>query len=97
MYVLIWIIVVYGGPLGHEHHNIGHEKTFLALWSEKAASDLVIAQNAKFTFLIDSDRETLNDAITPYCSNLTPLIHQWHVPHKEALLADTIVNISNVA
>ncbi|KAF8436279.1 hypothetical protein L210DRAFT_3648035 [Boletus edulis BED1] len=97
LYVLIWVIVMYDGPLGHERRDIGHEKTFLSLWSEKAASDLAIARHAKFSFLIDSDRKILDDAVTPYCSNLIPLVHQWRALHKQALLTDTVVDICDIA
>ena len=97
LYVLTWIIVLHDGPLGHEHCDVGHKKTFLALWSKKAACDLLIASNAKFTFLMDSNNETLDNIITPYCRDLVPLIHQWCQLHREALLSQTLVQISDVA
>lgn len=97
LYVLIWIIVMYDGPLGHERQDISHEETFLALWSEKAASNLMIARTAKFTFLVDSDCKTLDDSVTPYCKDLVPLAHQWRALHRKALFTDTLVEISDVA
>ncbi|KAF8432136.1 hypothetical protein L210DRAFT_3650633 [Boletus edulis BED1] len=65
--------------------------------SAAAASDLAIARHAKFSFLIDSDHKILDDAITPYCSNLIPLVHQWRALHKQALLTDTVVDICDIA
>ena len=46
---------------------------------------------------MDSNDETLNNIITPYCRDLVPLIHQWHQLHREALLSQTLVQISDVA
>lgn len=98
LYVLTWIMVMYDGPHRYERRDVGHEKTFLSLWSEKAASDLMIARTAKFSFLIDDDdSKTLDNSVTPYCKDLIPLVHRWRALHRHAILTNSLVEIPDVA
>ncbi|KAI5981390.1 hypothetical protein F5J12DRAFT_900839 [Pisolithus orientalis] len=95
-YVFIWILILYDGPLGHEHQDISHEKTLLGLWSEKAAKDLKIARCAKFTFLNDLSKSRLDSEVSQYFQDLIPLANEWCVLLGWSLLSGTAVQFSNI-
>ncbi|KAI5999845.1 hypothetical protein F5J12DRAFT_784609 [Pisolithus orientalis] len=95
-YIFIWILILYDGPLGHEHQDISHEKTLLGLWSEKVAKDLKIARCTKFTFLNDPSKLRLDSKVLQYFQDLIPLANEWHVLLGQSLLSRTAVQFSDV-
>ncbi|KAI6008144.1 hypothetical protein F5J12DRAFT_892156 [Pisolithus orientalis] len=95
-YIFIWILILYDGPLGHEHHDISHEKTLLGLWSEKAAKDLKIARCTKFTFLNDLSKLRLDSKVLQYFQDLIPLANKWCILLGQPLLSGTAVQFSDV-
>ncbi|KAI6019709.1 hypothetical protein F5J12DRAFT_780815 [Pisolithus orientalis] len=83
-YIFIWILILYDGPLGHEHQDISHERTLLGLWSEKVAEDLKIARCTKFTFLNDPSKSRLDSEVSQYFQDLIPLANEC-MPYKKPL------------
>ncbi|KAI6002562.1 hypothetical protein F5J12DRAFT_783738 [Pisolithus orientalis] len=95
-YIFIWILILYDGPLGHEHQDISHEKTLLGLWSEKVAKDLKIARCAKFTFLNDLSELRLDSELLQYFQDLIPLANEWCILLGQSLLSGTAVQFSDI-
>ncbi|KAI5990036.1 hypothetical protein F5J12DRAFT_786564 [Pisolithus orientalis] len=95
-YIFIWILILYDGPLDHEHQDISHEKTLLGLWSEKVAKDLEIARCAKFTFLNGPSKSRLDSEVLQYFQDLIPLANKWLILLGWSLLSGTAVQFSDV-
>jgi len=76
-YVLIWIMILYDGPLGRERQNFDFESSILGKWSEGAIENLRVARNSKVAFVLESSPKVLEDSVSPYFHDLIPLAQDW--------------------
>ena len=79
-HVLLWIIIMYSGPLGCEHQDIDPQKTILGHWinNDNPSTALVIACDAKTSFLvIEKHNMDFHEQVSPYFHDLLPLTDEW--------------------
>ena len=76
-YVLVWILVLYDGPLGWERQGFDFESSILSKWSESTIPNLWVARNSKLAFIVDQNPETMKSCVSPYFSDLAPLAEKW--------------------
>jgi len=76
-YVLIWIMVLYDGPLGRERQDFDFESSILGEWSEGAIQNLQVARNSKVAFVLESGPKALEGCVSPYFHDLIPLAQDW--------------------
>jgi len=100
-YVLIWILVLYDGPLGWERQNFNFESSILSWWSEGAIQNLESMRNSKVTFIVNPKPTVLSKYVSPYFSDLVPLAEQWrqifrHAFNNEQLISfDSLLEVTN--
>ena len=95
-YVLIWILVLYDGPLGQERQDFDFESSILGRWSEGAIQNLESARNSKVTFIVDPKPAVLSKYVSPYFSDLVPLAEQWRQIFRHAFNSEQLVNLDSL-
>ena len=99
-YVLIWILVLYDGPLGREQQNFDFESSILGKWSKSAIPNLWVARNSKLAFIVDQNPEIMKSCVSPYFTDLTPLAEKWReifrdqYGSRDAVDADSLLEVT---
>jgi hypothetical protein len=77
-YVLVWIMIMYNGPLSCERPEVYPERTILGPWiNGDATAALIAAGDAKSSFIImETRRKDFHDQVSPYFRDLLPLVDQ---------------------
>jgi len=95
-YVLIWVLVLYDGPLGRERQNFNFKSLILSWWSEGAIQNLESARNSKVTFIINPKPAVLSKYVSPYFSDLVPLAEQWRQIFRHAFNDEQLVSLDSL-
>ena len=95
-YVLIWILVLYDGPLGWEQQDFDFKSSILRRWSKGAIQNLESARNSKVTFIVNPKPAVLLKYVSPYFSNLVPLAEQWWQIFRHAFNSKQLVNLDSL-
>ena len=99
-YVLIWILVLYDGPLGRERQDFDFESSILGEWSESAIPNLRVARNSKLAFIVDQNPEIMKSCVSPYFTDLAPLAEKWReifrdrYCSRDAVDADSLLEVT---
>lgn len=76
-YILIWILMLYDGPLGWKWQGFNFELSILGKWSESTIPNLWVVRNLKLAFIMDQNPEIMQSYVSPYFSDLAPLAEKW--------------------
>ena len=95
-YVLIWILVLYDGPLGQERQNFDFKSSILGRWSEGSVQDLENARSSKVVFIVDPNPSELSKYVSPYFSDIIPLAEQWRQIFRHAFNSQQLVNFDSL-
>ena len=77
-YVMVWILILYDGLLGHERENFNFKLSMLSQWTEIAIENLKVARNSKIAFIGNpKPSKELSKHISPYFRDLLPLTEKW--------------------
>ena len=99
-YVLIWILVLYDGPLGRERQDFDFKSSILGEWSESAIPNLRVARNSKLAFIVDQNPEIMKSCVSPYFTDLAPLAEKWReifrdrYRSRDAVDADSLLEVT---
>lgn len=82
-YVLVWIMIMYDGPLDLHRRDVDPERTILGPWNRgDATTALVGAGDSKMSFILTEPRKMdFHGQVSPYFHDLLPLADKW----REAL------------
>ena len=95
-YVLIWILVLYDGPLRQERQNFDFEMSILGRWSEEIIQKLDSARSSKVAFILDPNPAVLSKHVSPYFSDLVPLTEQWRQIFRHTLYFQQPLNLDSL-
>ncbi|KAI5988433.1 hypothetical protein EDD15DRAFT_2371481 [Pisolithus albus] len=95
-YVLIWILVLYDGPLGWEQQGFDFKSSILGQWSEGTIQNLRNAKNSKSLLIVFEDHHPLQKCMSPYFSDLIPLADDWRQTFRKAFVDKRVVDIGTL-
>lgn len=94
---MIWILILYDGPLGRERENFDFKLSMLGQWTEIAIDNLEAARNSKIAFIGNPKPiGELSKNISPYFRDLLPLAEKWRHIFRERWNANQNVDFDTL-